>query len=438
MENIILTLENMDAYNLCISIVAINMTIIGLTSIAESKSVIGADYSTFLIKKFRVLKYIRIYHLLIVFAAINILALITMSFDNLVIQSITLILVLVSAILAMVYFFSCILVTNEAVEKAIYIDVMSMCYRKDDNILPKFEPDKIANMKPGVATDKQIPNHVFAYFNEYDSDRATHFKKLFGPDSFLYDKEYHCSPYSTKMDGNEFLPYDYDGEYTNKKGERVKLHHISYEYMMLLRNSEIPEIWGIEILKNFYSYGKDCPEFQVDCLNRVLGIINQFCPSGKVNEYKFMQNLLLYTKPIRLCKSEEKIAYAYKQLLIAVQKMLLYSFNDYSKQEAEKVVGLLFGEENSEQFSVLSLNETLDLAIDVLKNDADKDVIQDLLAYIVFKYEERLGTCNEKLYERKIIKERLAEGEIENGVEQIKLDLFLKTPRENDNRGLEK
>ena len=52
MENILLTLQNIDPYNLCIAIVAINMTIIGLTSIAESKSVIGADYSDFLIKKY--------------------------------------------------------------------------------------------------------------------------------------------------------------------------------------------------------------------------------------------------------------------------------------------------------------------------------------------------------------------------------------------------
>jgi hypothetical protein len=44
-----------------IAIIAINMTVIGLTSLAETKKIIGVDYGRFLVKKYRILGQVRIY-----------------------------------------------------------------------------------------------------------------------------------------------------------------------------------------------------------------------------------------------------------------------------------------------------------------------------------------------------------------------------------------
>ncbi|MGO1528537.1 MAG: hypothetical protein ACTHWU_07420, partial [Senegalia sp. (in: firmicutes)] len=51
--------------------IAINMTVIGLTSLAESKTIIGIDYGKFLVKKYKVFGIIRMYYLLIIFAIIK-------------------------------------------------------------------------------------------------------------------------------------------------------------------------------------------------------------------------------------------------------------------------------------------------------------------------------------------------------------------------------
>ena len=51
-----------------LALITINMTIIGLTSLAETKRVIGVDYGKFLIRKYGVGGCVRIYYLLVVFA----------------------------------------------------------------------------------------------------------------------------------------------------------------------------------------------------------------------------------------------------------------------------------------------------------------------------------------------------------------------------------
>lgn len=48
---------------LIISIIAINMTVIGLTSLAEMKNIIGIDYGKFLLRKYKIFGFIRVYHL---------------------------------------------------------------------------------------------------------------------------------------------------------------------------------------------------------------------------------------------------------------------------------------------------------------------------------------------------------------------------------------
>ncbi|MFC4386591.1 hypothetical protein ACFOZ1_02080 [Gracilibacillus marinus] len=48
--------------NIMYTIIAINMTIIGLTSLADMKSIIGIDYGRFLLTKYKLFGMIRIYY----------------------------------------------------------------------------------------------------------------------------------------------------------------------------------------------------------------------------------------------------------------------------------------------------------------------------------------------------------------------------------------
>ena len=59
-----------------LGIVALNMTVIGLTSLAEKRLVIGVEYGKYLIDKFRLYNVVRLYHLMVVFAIVNALSLV--------------------------------------------------------------------------------------------------------------------------------------------------------------------------------------------------------------------------------------------------------------------------------------------------------------------------------------------------------------------------
>lgn len=61
-----------------LGIVALNMTVIGLTSLAEKRLVIGVEYGKYLIDKFRLYNVVRLYHLMVVFAIVNALSLVFM------------------------------------------------------------------------------------------------------------------------------------------------------------------------------------------------------------------------------------------------------------------------------------------------------------------------------------------------------------------------
>jgi hypothetical protein len=64
-----------------LGIIALNMTVIGLTSLAEKRLVIGVEYGKYLIDKYRVKNLIRLYHLMVIFAIVNALSLIFMWWD---------------------------------------------------------------------------------------------------------------------------------------------------------------------------------------------------------------------------------------------------------------------------------------------------------------------------------------------------------------------
>ena len=84
------------------AIIAINMTVIGLTSLADTKSVIGVDYGKFLVTKYKLLG-IRMYYWLISFALINIFTLFIMFTQKPVVRIISFFFILLSLVFAIFY-----------------------------------------------------------------------------------------------------------------------------------------------------------------------------------------------------------------------------------------------------------------------------------------------------------------------------------------------
>ena len=95
--------------SLVMAIIAINMTIIGLTSLADQKCVIGIDYGKFLVTKFK-LGGIRMYYWLFGFALINVGSLFLMFLENPIIRIVNFIFLIVSLAFAIFYFFGFIII----------------------------------------------------------------------------------------------------------------------------------------------------------------------------------------------------------------------------------------------------------------------------------------------------------------------------------------
>ena len=60
------------------ALVALNLTIVGLSSLAEKRSVIGIEYGRYLLDKYKIHGRIRLFHLLVFVAVVDILSLVTM------------------------------------------------------------------------------------------------------------------------------------------------------------------------------------------------------------------------------------------------------------------------------------------------------------------------------------------------------------------------
>ena len=165
--------------SLIIAIIAINMTIIGLTSLAETKRIIGVDYGKFLVKKYRIFNKVRIYELLIVFAIVNMTSLFLMFLQYYEFRIINFLLLMVSLIFAIYYFFAYIISENRLVKKQIYEDELLGLYYENDNYHHQ-EADVLTEMSGGSRTSRKLSTNVIGYFNTYNSESQRAFEEIFG------------------------------------------------------------------------------------------------------------------------------------------------------------------------------------------------------------------------------------------------------------------
>ncbi|QVY61283.1 hypothetical protein [Cytobacillus gottheilii] len=322
--------------SLIIAIIAINMTIIGLTSLAETRKVIGVDYGKFLVKKYRLFNKLRIYELLIVFAIINVSSLFLMFVETFQFRLINSILLMVSLIFAIYYFFAYIISENKLVKRQIYEDELVGLYFESDNLNHQ-ETDVLTEMTGGSRTNKKLSSNVINYFNTYNSESQNAFEEIFGVESLLYDyskrsrkklkRKYQISPYIYRNNSNG-------------------IHDISYEYFQLFRSCELQDKWTIEILRIFdgdRQISKKYEPLRLYNFARVMTHLNLFGHCDQIYKYKFLEYV---------------IQFYYNTVLITDEEIASLNTIDKSREVEKKIfrqlVKFMFDNENNQRDSTFN------------------------------------------------------------------------------------
>lgn len=347
-----------------LAIIAINMTIIGLTSLAESKTIIGVDYGKFLIKKYKVFGCIRMYYLLIMFALINIFSLILMFNSIYQVRVLNFIILMISLIFAIYYFFGFILIENHGIKLQILKDELLGMYYDSDNIT-NFEADILAGMSTGWRTDKRISSNVICYFNTFNTDTQLAFAESFGPNSILYSRtkrmmnfwrrKYNLKPYNYRIDKD--------------------VNHISHEFFQMYRYSELQDKWILEILRLFDNKGyEDSYNLKRINIMRVLAHINRFGKTENLYTYKFVE----YLEPYIISAMQKSTTKEQTNLpqTIEMDKFILNELYIFILSSLEK-----YEDKNFYKASLRLINKLFDF-----KNDIGNLSIHDKIIMIFMLY----------------------------------------------------
>lgn len=239
-------------YAIVLTIIGINMTVIGLTSLAESKNVIGIDYGRFLIKRFKVWGFLRMYDLLIAFAIVNATSLflgLVVSKSDVILDLATnayirigfLVYLLLSLCFAIYYFFAFIIVENTAVKKQVIEEEMLGLYFKDDNNR-HFYIDEDVGLPYGNRSKKKLATNIVCYFDTFSGESQDDFECLFGPDGIIYSDDKRLTKIRRKRYKQVRYPYR-----ELKTGEYL-VKDISFEFFQMIRGSKLQHQWYNQIL----------------------------------------------------------------------------------------------------------------------------------------------------------------------------------------------
>ncbi|MGD7053953.1 hypothetical protein [Sutcliffiella horikoshii] len=283
--------------SLIMAMIAINMTIIGLTSLAESKSIIGIDYGKFLVRKYKVLNIVKIYHLLIAFAIINVSSLFLMFVQTYQFRIIIFTVLILSLIFAIFYFFAYIIVENRWVKKQIYEQELLGLYYSSNEVTT-FKVDLLVNIKDGSRTHKKLSGNIITYFNKVNSDTQEAFEEIFGPTSIIYDDSAKTIKRRTQKFGKP--PYIY------RSNETKDIHDISFEFFQLFRFTSHQDKWALEILRLFEGENNGFDIMRLYNFSRVITQVNVFGSSDAIYKYKFLEYMINhYYKAVSMTDEEK-------------------------------------------------------------------------------------------------------------------------------------
>ena len=151
-----------------VALIALNITVIGLTSLAEKRTVIGVDYGKYLIDEYKLLGVVRVFHLLVAVAIINAASLIVMLHGfSVYFEIIVFFLLILSSWFVLTYLFSFVLRVHPHVKREIYRKEILGLYINTATEC-NFEGDRVVGMHGGDRTSKKISSNVQNFFNEYN------------------------------------------------------------------------------------------------------------------------------------------------------------------------------------------------------------------------------------------------------------------------------
>ena len=366
------------------AIIAINMTVIGLTSLAETKNIIGVDYGKFLVRSYKVFNTIRIYYLLILFALINVVSLIFLFTENETYRVNNIKILLVSLIFAIYYFFAYVIVENRFVKQQIYAQELLGLYYDSDQVT-NFEADLIAKMSNGSRTEKKLSSNVITYFNAFNNESQKAFEEVFGPASIIYKNSRRIKRFWKKKVGKT------NYNYVNVDGHS----HISHEFFQLYRYSDLQEKWLLEILRLFNgSYTIDYQEMRLNNILRILAHINRFGYVENLYKYKFLEYLTPYIMEGLDLGKEKKYDKNHRsdQEKFAIKQLCKYIFFSVSKYEDKiffnTAINTLNQVINNEEYhGILQINDRLIILLEEACH-YDHPMIKELVTCIYNNYWE--------------------------------------------------
>lgn len=275
-------MESFSDINTWIALIALNMTVLGLSSMAEKRNVAGVEYRQYILDKYKLFSVIRMYYLLLVVAVVDVLAFIAMWIPKILwVSYVVFGLLSLSTCIVIYFLFWYVLRVHKEVKNQIYKDELQGLYIKSNKEC-NFDGDRLVKMRTGDRTPKKLSSNMLHYFDNYTEETIEAFKEMFGPGSVIY--------HTYRVPEGE--SYDYS---VYHKGKNVGLKHISWEFFQMIRYSEIQERWILEVL-NLYnrSYSDSFPRLRLYNIARIIGQINLVGFSGGLYKYKFLDYFLPY------------------------------------------------------------------------------------------------------------------------------------------------
>ena len=368
--------------SIVMAIIAINMTVIGLTSLADTKSVIGVDYGKFLVTKYKLLG-IRMYYWLISFALINIFTLFIMFTQKPVVRIISFFFILLSLVFAIFYFFGFILIENKLVKEQIYMSELLGLYFKDSNT-KHLEIDMKVNMNPGNRTSKKLSTNVINYFNNFNGDTQKVFKDIFGPDSIIYSEKSKYVKYRKDKFENEMYEY-------RTSDTEAKIKEISFEFFQLFRYSEMQDKLALDILMIMNgddSTYKEYDIFRLYNLARLIVQIERFGFNDNLYKYKFLTYIKdwIYktvdcsknVKSCFVCINKDHIKEIEKAMIESLVKYIIIALASHKDMQFSKVVKELLVEiaKSDKYKGCLNAQEIFDIFIEISRKENCKELQQ--------------------------------------------------------------
>ena len=359
-----------------VAMVALNLTIVGLSSLAEKRCVIGLEYGRYLLDKYKICGLVRLYYLLVFVAVVDVVSIVAIWVSFIPVVTIAIFgLLSFSTGIVIFFLFAYVLRVHDGVKRQIYKDEVQGLYN-NNNKACNFYGDILVGMRNGDRTSKKLSSNVLRFFDQYNGDTIGAFCELFGPESVVYDR------YSLPSGGES---HDY-AVYENERDTGVR--HISWEFFQMFRYSELQERWILEILRLFNGgYADRFPRLRIYNVARVLGQINRVGFSEGLYRYKFLDYLFPYVRDALKLDGDHCVdnkrridleKYLFEQLAIFMSDTMKNHPGEPYRESVEKVLrGLLLPGayvgtlSHGERVSILTLNGKAEYSdmLDVIEKD---------------------------------------------------------------------